>query len=98
MNGVPSGAIRVTTRSPRNRCVMLSDSDSEPTAPLPVTGRTDVMPVALLSGIALGTSVEANVPLIQPGPVTRQVGSPGWAGTLTASQAPFTVRHSVQPP
>src|ERR1041384_6729996 len=96
MNDVPSGAIRVTTRLPRNRCVMLSESDSELIVPLPVTGRTDVMPVALLSGIALGTSVEANAPLIQPGTVTLQVGSPGWTGTLTASQAAFTVSNSVQ--
>src|SRR4029079_14850209 len=96
MNEVPSGAIRVTTRLPRKRCVMLSDSDSEPTAPLPVTGRTDVMPVALLSGIALGTSAALNAPLIQPGAVTLQVGSPRWAGTLTASQAAFTVSNAVQ--
>src|ERR1041384_6698379 len=98
MNDVPSGATSVTTRLPRNRCVMLSESDSEPMAPLPVTGRTDVMPVALLSGIALGTSVALNVPLMQPGPgpVTVQVGSARWAGTLTASQAAFTVSNSAQ--
>src|SRR5512143_491327 len=57
----PPGEVSVTTRSPRNVCVMLSDSASEATVPLPTTGIVDVIPVALLSGIALGTSVALNV-------------------------------------
>src|SRR5215510_1278221 len=70
MNCVLSGAISVTTRSPRNVWVMLSDSESEPTVPLPVTTLFEVMPVALLSGIDRGTLVELNVPLMQPAPLT----------------------------
>src|SRR5947207_8295571 len=54
------------------------------------------MPVALLSGIDRGRPVALNVPLIQPGGVAPQVGSPAWAGTLTASQAALTVLNSVQ--
>src|SRR5512142_3409406 len=88
-NGVLSGAISVTIRSPRNGCVMLSDSDSEPTMPVPVTARFEVMPVALLSGIASGKPVAMDVPLTQP--PTLQPGSSGWAGTLTASHAALTL-------
>src|SRR5262245_3075789 len=68
MKFVPPGETSVTTRSPRKVCVMLSDSESDATTPLPVTGRFEVMPVGLLSGIALGTSVEVNVPLMHAPP------------------------------
>src|SRR5215831_5462289 len=89
-NCVLSGAISVTIRSPRNVCVMLSDSDSEPTAPVPVTARFEVIPVVLLSGIVSGRPVALNVPLTQP-PPAPQPGASIWAGTLTASQAALTV-------
>src|SRR5438552_7518702 len=68
MKLVPPGEISVTTRSPRYVCVMCSDSRSCATLPLPVTGRLDVMPVALLSGIAFGTSVAVNVLLMHVPP------------------------------
>src|SRR6185503_7900789 len=67
-NWVPPGEISVTTRSPRNVCVRLSDSASVLTTPLPATTRFDVAPVWLLSGIVLGTSVDANTLLMQPPP------------------------------
>src|SRR5262249_40039426 len=89
-NCVPSGAISVTSRSPRNVCVMLSDSDSEPTVPAPTTARFEVMPVVLLSGIASGRPVALNAPLTQTAPAP-QPGSSAWGGTLTASQAALTV-------
>src|SRR5687767_3391680 len=47
---------------------MFSDSCRLDTVPLPAIGSTEVMPVALLSGIDFGTSVELNVPLMQPPP------------------------------
>src|SRR5690348_12330147 len=87
---VPSGPISVTTRSPRNVWVMLSDIETVPTLP-PVTATVCVMPVALLSGIDFGRpTVFENVPATQPGGgggVAPQVGSAAWAGTLTASHA-----------
>src|ERR1043166_2150375 len=72
-NCVPPGEISVTTRSPRNVCVMLSDSVSEATVPLPVTRLFDVMPVALLSGIVSGRSVAANAPLMHVPPALETV-------------------------
>src|SRR5678816_3634718 len=44
----------------------------------------------------MGRPVAANVPLMQPGGVAPQVGSPACAGTLTASQAALTVSNCVQ--
>src|SRR5437868_1115006 len=58
MNDVPAGEIRVTTRSPMNVCVMLSDSDSDVKVPLLVTEFTEAIPVELLFGYDFCTCVE----------------------------------------
>src|SRR5689334_539270 len=63
VNSVPVGEISVTTRSPRNGWVMLSDSDSEAMSPVPTTGSDDVMPSGSSSGIAIGRLVALTVVL-----------------------------------
>src|SRR5262249_33510102 len=63
VNCVPVGEIRVTTRSPRNGCVMLSDSDSEAMPPVPTTGIVEVMPSGSLSGMGVGRLAAATVVL-----------------------------------
>src|SRR5512138_2378485 len=65
LNWAPLGEISMTERSPRNGCVILSDSDSDAIVLLPVTGIDDVMPMGSLSGIAIGIPVALNVLLKQ---------------------------------
>ena len=59
------GESSVTTRSPRNVCDVERQRQRAHGA-VTRDGVGDVMPVALLSGIAIGTFRPANVPLIQP--------------------------------
>src|SRR4051812_8827647 len=62
---VPCGDVSVTRRSPGNSWVIDSDSDSDATIPLPVTGIDDEMPVGSSSGIATGKPAAKNVLLTQ---------------------------------
>lgn len=70
----PFGAITWITRSPTNVCVMsMSMSTTTPrmSSPVWVTLITLRTPVALLSGMLLGTSVDVNVRVVTPIPLLR---------------------------